>query len=429
MIMMKPTFNQLAGLFFGAFFLSSPAFGDTVLLTNGSRIDGKVITDNRARGGEVVLGIGGIGTMMFRAGEVADVKMATGGTTGDSTAAGNFVEVTLAKGSTFYGSGSYFGTISPALSDEKNVVLSIPEVGTITIPRDVIVAITEVSDSSLARVPAALAAEETTGPTEIRTSHAIYLKNGRKLIGTVLDTTVDEPIKVQIGQIGILIMPRDDVARIEEEAGVISVPAATEAEVSPVPEAPAADELDTLKEEIKAEILRELLQELLNVRLGSLEAGAEPYPVVTRTTLTGETAGRVREALRELTRHRTQNRVRAERRLKSMGAPVLPYVQSLVHHPFELTRRAVQRIVRDIGSQGGVPIAIEGLSDEDKFVRELAHEALRKLLPEANAIAYRPSAPRGKLAEAQEEYRATWDEIRFEAAGRAALEQLSLKYR
>ena len=101
-ISMKPTFKQLAALFFGAFLLSSPAFGDTVLLTNGSRIDGTVITDNRAAGGAVVLGIGDIGTMMFQAGEVADIKMATGEPTGDSTApAGNFVEVTLLKGTTF----------------------------------------------------------------------------------------------------------------------------------------------------------------------------------------------------------------------------------------------------------------------------------------------------------------------------------------
>jgi hypothetical protein len=200
-----------------------------------------------------------------------------------------------------------------------------------------------------------------------------------------------------------------------------------EVEATPEPEAaPLPSDLEALKERIKAELLRELLQELLDVRVGVLleEKDAPEQLVTTRQTLLGEEEVTVQELLAELTRNRTEYRTRAESRLREMGPAVLPWIQPLVHHPFDLTRRAVQRIARDIDAWESVPIAIEGLNDPDQFVREIAHETLTALLPDAG-VSYHPNTSRRKREEAQAAYWGVWDEEQLYDARRKVLDRLT----
>ncbi len=421
---MKPTSLSLAAIFLATFIPSSPAFGETVVLTNGNKIDGTIITDGRAGGGKLVLGVSG-GMMFFNSDEVASIQDAAAATS--DAPSGNFVEVRLAKGSTFYGSGSYFGIVSPQSNDE-NLVLAIPDVGTITIPRSAVASVEEIEGTSPNLIATGLVQDQGEKPSEIATTHAIYMKNGRKLIGAVIPTPEEEPVKVQIGHLGLLTIARKDILRIAEEAGTMTLPPEVEpTDIETMPEeSPLPEELEALKERIKAELLRELLQELLDVKVGFLlENDVAPARLVTtRSTLFGEEEVTVQRLLAELGRNRTQYRTRAEARLKEMGPPVLSYVGSLVHHPFDLTRRAVQRIAQDINTRKSVPIAIEGLNDSDQFVRSIAYQTLQALLPRAD-VNYRSNASRKIREAAQADYWGIWDEEQLNDARRKLLDRLT----
>jgi hypothetical protein len=84
----------------------------------------------------------------------------------------------------------------------------------------------------------------------------------------------------------------------------------------------------------------------------------------------------IRRYVSELSRQRSQNRVRAEAALKRLGPVTLPYLEKAARHPFALTRRAIIRIVAETGGPEGVKLLRAALKDEDSWVRKLAREAL-----------------------------------------------------
>ena len=123
--------------------------------------------------------------------------------------------------------------------------------------------------------------------------------------------------------------------------------------------------------------------------------------------LSDEQADEIATQIHELTRQRTTNRVRAEARLKQLGSPALPFLENVASHPFNLTRRAVQRIVADIGNLSGAPIAIGALNDSDDFVRKIAAENVKALL--GTSISYDPEASETERVEAQNQLWTVWD--------------------
>ena len=125
----------------------------------------------------------------------------------------------------------------------------------------------------------------------------------------------------------------------------------------------------------------------------------------------------------ELGRQRNTNRVRAENALRGFGHHALPFVAKAASHPFELTRRAAQRIIRDAKDVRGAPLAIEALTDQDYFVRVHAHEALQGILHEAK-ISYNAKAGVKQLQAAQSAYRTFWLELRRAFAAERAVESI-----
>lgn len=86
----------------------------------------------------------------------------------------------------------------------------------------------------------------------------------------------------------------------------------------------------------------------------------------------------IRGYVSELSRQRSQNRVRAEAALKRLGPVTIPYLEEAARHPFALTRRAVIRIVAGTKDARGEKLLRAALKDEDSWVRKLAHEALSR---------------------------------------------------
>ncbi len=81
----------------------------------------------------------------------------------------------------------------------------------------------------------------------------------------------------------------------------------------------------------------------------------------------------------DLTRQKTNYRVRAERNLIEAGPAVVPYVLPLARHPFVRTRVAVYRILKKHGGAEVIEACLLGLEDEDRFVRQLAWQTLKQV--------------------------------------------------
>lgn len=401
----------LLSLFFcAAFGLYLPkSHGDTVHLKNGRVIHGKVQRLN-GEGGPVRVQFGD-GYMIFAPNDVDrveknDLKAPPSKSQDVPTAPaplGEAVLITLNSGDNYYGSGSYFGWPTSA-DDDPILVLTLPGGGTLRVPRANIANVQKVEFKE----PAAEPARPEDGL--IRTTHLLHLKNGRKVRGDLVPSGPTEPIQLKVGRLGVLSFPREKVEQVEAAPGTYKLPAPTEQEVVPAPKTK-----EQIREELKAELRREILRELLEAltdekiekRLDALEGKALGMRL-TPSEVDAETLMEIQYQLRELCRQRSTNRVRAEAALKRLGPIVTPFLTPAASHPFELTRRAVQRIIHQVGDLRGVPLAIEGLNDPDVFVRQLAHGALTKLI--GKGVGYNPHASEKQRVAAQQHYRELWRE-------------------
>lgn len=242
--------------------------------------------------------------------------------------------------------------------DDKYKLLEIPQVGTMRIPQ-VAIANVQPYTPEVATAPVAASA------SSIPTTHRVILKNGYKLLGNVVPGSDSEPLVLKIGSLGRLLLPRDRIEKIEKSAGKLDLP--------PAAETTQADATETSDSEATPA-----------VETGEGTAKVEPAAGTADTAELMEIDPALEDAiltqLYDLGRWRSRDRVRAESHLRDIGQPAIPYLYEISRHPFELTRRAVMRLVRDIGDPAGIPLAIEALVDEDRWVRSLADEALRSLL-------------------------------------------------
>jgi sRNA-binding regulator protein Hfq len=401
---------------------------DTVHLKNGRQIEGR-ITDNRQTSGEVIVEIGTVGRVILRASEVDKVQKGEVG----EVLQRERVAVKIPGGEYYNLTTSTVEGALSAKSDETAVVLDVADGLEVRIPRGNGVEVKKIETAAEPK-PAAAIVEEG-GKKKIRTTHAVYLKNGRKLQGSLVPTAETEPVKLDIGAMGRMTIARDKIATdgIKAEPGAIDIPEEPQAPAAPpagqpqaTPQPAAPQTQEEMRRQMREEILRELLDQMIEEKVGAAAAGeraAIDAIESARPRLEPEQVAAIQQAVSELGRQRNQNRVRAERQLVAMGADVLPYLEEAVAHPFELTRRAVQRIVRDIGNLRGAPIAIDALTDTDGFVRALAHEALVKILP--STIAYRADAAPAARLRAQAEYQHLWDNMVLEHARDQVLKGLA----
>lgn len=399
---------------------SGPASADTVHLKNGRTIEGKV-TDTRQTTGDVLVEIGTQGRMTIRGSQVEKIEAGEV----KEPVARDYVNVTVARGGEYYGGRSFEGTISP-LSTEKTLVLDVPG-GKIEIAKAGIAKIAK-ADPPAAPKPASLTPAEARA---IKTTHTVELGNGRKLQGNLIPTPDTEPVKLEVGNLGIMTIPRKKIAPngIKESSGTITLP--EEQKAAPQGTKPAQPQLtpeqsrEQMKRELRTEILRELLDQIINEKVSAAteQLKFQSYNVAEQADLSNDEILAVQDAVRELSRQRTQNRVRAENTLRRMGSAALPYLEPLTGHPFDLARRSVQRIVRDIGDVRGAPLAIDGLNDPDNFVRELAYDAIKSILPAS--VAYSPNAAEASRVAAQDKYRELWDEAARAKARDSILKKLA----
>ncbi len=399
---------------------------DTIYLKNGGVIHGKIAQDPELKdtsrvtfsnGGYLLLKNGDVrksvtndlGTFKNRDEEGLPVPAAL--------PTGKLTRVTLKKAKTdFYGAASYIGWPKDS-GDDETVLLALPGGGELRIPTANIESQREISEREAGLVPAV---EPAAGP--IKTTHKVTLKNDRIVLGNLEATKDDEPIKIRVGELGVLRFDRGEVEAVEAKEGTIVTPPPSEDPVTPTTpkvEIPAAL-IEELKAKLRREIIHELLEGIIDGKVDAkLDAAIENAQKGgnLRLPIDALPADSILEAqyhVRELCRQRTRNRVRAESHLKTYGPGVIAYLEPAASHPLALTRRAVQRIIRDVGDYRGAPLAIDSLDDQDEFVRSLAHEALKKLFK--TNIKYNAKGSEASRLAAQKEFRSAWlDLVKLEA--------------
>ncbi|MBI4583368.1 MAG: HEAT repeat domain-containing protein [Planctomycetes bacterium] len=379
-----------------------PAAADTLTLKNGSKIDGKIEGD-LATGQEIVLTFGPKARLSIPRWQVAAVEKNdrpgpnpaapdSAGTAGPPIPAmvRDLVLVRAGRGGAAAAPspveyGAVLGLAPGPAEGSEQLEVQLPEKGTIRLSwRPAAAAEKALAGDQARPAPASL------GASKIPTTHLIHLKNGRRIPGNPAAGPENEPLIVEIGSLGRLLIQRSAIDRIEARAGELEVPAELAEEGAPVtgPEA----------------------------KIGPEAKAAEPVPLPPAAVEAGkavpaiapELEEEIQTAVYELTRQRTRNRTRAESHLKNLGAPALPYLARIADHPFQLARRAVMRIIGEIGEWQGVPIAIEGLADEDEYVRVHAGEALRRITH--RDLGYEPyAAPKARL-EAQKRWKEYYQE-------------------
>ena len=329
---------------------------DVIHLKNGYQfrgsIDTKQSTDKRS-----VIRVGQTGVVRINRDQIALVESEAGDPQPNVTpaVARGMIQVRLKK-HIVYGDGGILHGVRSTRSNDKVLVLECPGAGVTTISNEIIEKIEPYRPLAAGSKPVPTAA----GGHTIPTTHRLDLKNGRKLNGNVVSGAgaADPTVMVEVGNLGALTIPKRRIETIKQAAGKIDLPPARE------PAAPEPRKPPEVKEAKDSDIA---------------------LPVATIDPALEEA---ILRNIDQLARWRTHYRRQAEAALLAIGEPAVGYLSELQHHPSWLARCSAMRIIRDVGSWNGVPLAIDGLLDAETHVRTAAAEALRTIT--RRDLGYRP---------------------------------------
>lgn len=91
---------------------------------------------------------------------------------------------------------------------------------------------------------------------------------------------------------------------------------------------------------------------------------------------------RIKDLVKDLEREKPRYRVRAERHLKTIGQPAVPFLIPLTESKNDLTRIATMRLFLSFGDDRVVDGCIELLTDVNEYVRDYANRTLKRVTGE-----------------------------------------------
>lgn len=91
---------------------------------------------------------------------------------------------------------------------------------------------------------------------------------------------------------------------------------------------------------------------------------------------------RIKDLVKDLERQKARYRVRAERHLKTIGQPAVPFLIPLTENKNDLTRIATMRLFLSFGDDRVVDSCIELLTDVNEYVRDYANKTLERVTGE-----------------------------------------------
>ena len=128
---------------------------------------------------------------------------------------------------------------------------------------------------------------------------------------------------------------------------------------------------------------------------------------------------RIEGLVHDLQRQKSKYRVRAQRHLKAVGAPAIPFLLPLCGNDSELVRTAVFRLFSQFGDERVIDVCIEGLADSNEYVRDYANQALSRISGED--FGFKPFAAPGRRESAAAKWARWW------RAEKVALEELEIE--
>jgi len=188
----------------------------------------------------------------------------------------------------------------------------------------------------------------------------VTLKNGAKIDGMVTGRHEGYVI-LSIGNVGTMKLLETEIAKIEKNART--------GYLDPERSGKKAKQLPKVGGDSKK------AEEAGKKKESDTKKGAVGKVV----ELSPEQSKRIKTLANELTKQKTTKRTRAERQLLAFGDAALPEVIKLSKHPFMRTRAAVFRILKASRDFQIVQPCLEGLRDENEFVRKLAWEAIKNV--------------------------------------------------
>jgi len=238
-------------------------------------------------------------------------------------------------------------------------------------------------------------------------SDTVYLRNGNFIDGTVERRDADG-IELQVGTCGKLEIATADVLRVEKNERRGSDTATSVAGLRPDDGGSAAR-----AERRRREFRRRLQAPVPSFRAEEDDQGGESDEDVESDedgdfyeAIAPELKEKIESLVADLQRQRTRDRVRAERHLKSIGVPAVPFLLELSTHESGRVRVAVYRHFHRFGDDRVIGACVHALGDENEFVRDYANRALERITGED--FDFRPLASKSRRVEAATTWSQWW---------------------
>lgn len=233
----------------------------------------------------------------------------------------------------------------------------------------------------------------------------VYLKNGAWIDGRA--RTRGDIVEIEIGKLGKVEVKLEEVYEIERNnrTGEYNERSGREAPADRPGEPPAgsarsgsAEDGEPADGAGKPETGTEKASPSSDSPSSSEEESSEIDP---------ELKSKIEQLVLDIQRQKAQYRVRAERQLKSIGAPVVPFVVPLCRNASELTRIAAFRILEEVGDDRAIEACLDGLSDSNEYARDYANKALRRITGQDFGFVAVAAPRRREFAEAK--WREWWE--------------------
>ena len=202
---------------------------------------------------------------------------------------------------------------------------------------------------------------------ETAVGDTVFLKNGSLIDGRVTHRT-STSLFLQIGEIGKLEIPLEEISVIEKNKRVGG---------------------EVLKSKIDVKGKREIVSEDGSKGAsgprddGEDSAAPEKEPLSVSEEkpekIDPKLKARIEGLVTDLERKNRRWRVRAERGLKAIGRPAIPFLLPLSESQLDLTRVATFRLFYQFGDESVVDVSIAALSDVNEYVRDYANKTLIRI--------------------------------------------------
>jgi hypothetical protein len=137
------------------------------------------------------------------------------------------------------------------------------------------------------------------------------------------------------------------------------------------------------------------------------ESPDEASASVKKVNIDPELKKRIEELVAELQREKARNRVQAERHLEAIGPPAIPFLVPIARSSNDLTRIAVMRLFHSFGDQQVIDVTLEGLLDENEYVRDYSNQTLKRITGED--FKYLPSSSPRRRENAHHKWADWWE--------------------